>query len=625
MRVIITILGLTSSVFAQTVNFYGNPTGNNGNAGTSTGLAKGTLKSLDTLANASTIDTVIINLAGNSTFSGTDGIALNRGKVFVKSYNPSGSGTYNFPILKGTDNYTTGWSLTGSNTYYQDIANSITISVNNYAYMYVVEVDTLLERTAPYTARRYLRRAVSQAAVDTIPGSYFSPVTVPTTPITMYLHTSDGVSPNNHPSYRYEVVTRDRAINRNLGGTFGNYVNIEKVIAMDYGQGTGNIASRCDSSNLYRVVIVGNTTHQGVYGMKSIIDRCLYMEGDRTLDGTGIIIYQVDGSPYTSTVSNSTFIDQGGIFYTHTSFGGGDHIHIGRINFHGNYAFNTRYKIIESVGYADTIDVNYLYAKDCKAVFSQNNAAITYLNNAVAQNTTQIIEFSKNTFITNSVYTSATDASTAISLNTGQKVDMRNSVIRTNPTNTPYPSEGGNVFGTADTSCRITSRYNICVVECPSDSYVRLGWANTFAGAGTGADIYDYNAYILVSGIPRWQITDGSTNGGNPYVFTFANWKIQSGQDSHSIMIDLRGNSEGLNRIFVDPDNGDYRLTDTPQADSIRAISAGMTTPLRRFAETPTREQAVSDIEQDVFTPVRNLFMPLPFYRRIGKLNFTRQ
>jgi hypothetical protein len=627
MRIILTISCFSfSSLFAQTtVNFYGNPsTGNNGNAGTSTGTAKQTLKSLDTLVNASVIDTVIVNLAGNSTFSGTDGLYLNRSKVFVKSYNPSGSGNYNFPILKGADNFTTGWSLSGAAyTYSQNIHNSITISVNNYSFMYVVEVDTALERTAPYTARRYLTRVASQAAVESTPGSYYSPVSAVASPVVMYLHTSDGVSPNNHPSYRYEVVTRDGAVDRDLGGTFGNYLSVDKVIAMDYGQGTGSIASRLDSFRMTRSVIVGNTTHQGVYGMKSIIDRCLFMEGDLTLDGTAIVFYQVDGSPYPSTVSNSTFLDQGGVLYTHTSFGGGDGIHIGRINFHGNYVFNSRYKIIESVGYADTMDVNYLYTKDCKAIVSNNGAGVTYMNNVIAQNATHMIQYSTNTFITNSLYTSKTAQSAAIILGTNHKVDIRNSVFRFNST---HFSDGGAATILGDTSCRVTSLHNIYIINVSSTAATELGRANTFAGAGDGPDIYDYNAYVLVSGNPIWKVTNYSTNGGDPSVFTFSNWKIQSGQDAHSIMIDLRGNPNGVNQIFVNPDAGDYRLANTPQADSIRAISAGMSTPLRTFVTAPTREQAVEDIEQNRFTPVRNLFIPTPTSRRrIGSLNFTDQ
>lgn len=627
MRSAITILFLwVSKGIAQTnTNYYLSASGNNGNAGTSTITAKGTLKSLDTLVNASTTDTVTANIAGGGTYSGTDGLYLNRGKVFVKSYNPAGAGSYRFPILKGTDNFTTGWTLSGAAyTYSQNIPNSITISVNNYAFMYVIEVDTALERTSPYTARRYLTRVASTAACEATAGSYYSPVSAVASPIVMYLHTSDGASPNNHASYRYEVVTRDRAVNRNLGGTFGNYVNVDKVIAIDYGQGTGGIASRQDSFRMTRSVIVGNTTHQGVYGMKSTIDRCLYLEGDRTLDGNSIVFYQVDGSPYPSTVSNTTFIDQVGVLYTHTSFGGGDGVHIGRINFHGNYVFNSTQSIISAVSYLDTLDVNYLYAKDCDAVFHLNGAVISYMSNTVAQNTNYLVEQSTNNFISNCLYTSKTAPSSAIILATGQKADIQNSVLRFKTTHTG--GEGGRVFSSADTSTRITSLRNIYVVETSTGGAVELGTAKTDLGAGTGPDIYDYNAYILVSGSPIWKVTKFSTNGGDPSVFTFANWKIQSGQDAHSILIDLRNNPNGLNQIFINPDAGDYRLADTPQADSIRAISAGMSTPLRTFVTTPTREQAVEDIEQNRFTPVLNLFLPTPSYkRRIANLNLTDQ
>jgi hypothetical protein len=626
MRLILTILCFSfSSLFAQTsVNFYGNPSGNNGNAGTSTGAAKRTLQSLDTLVNASVIDTVTVNLAGNSTFSGTDGLYLKRGKVFVKSYNPSGAGNYNFPILKGTDNFTTGWTLTGSNTWYQNIPNSITLGINYYAYMYVVEVDTLLEHTAPYTARRYLTRVASQAAVDTTEGSYYSPASIPVSPIIMYLHTSDGVSPNNHPSYRYEVVTRDRAINRNLGGGFGSYVNVDKLITIDYGQGTGNIASRQDSFIMTRSVILGNTIHQGVYGMKSIIDKCLFIGGDMSLNGGSIIFYQIDGSPHTSTISNTTFLDAPSVFYTHTSFGMGDGIHIGRVNFHGNYVFNTLSKVIESVAYLDTMDINYLYVKDCNSFERHNLAGISYLNNVVAQNTNIMIQQSQNNFLKNCLYTSkTTQIGIGVIISAQQKIDIQNSVFHFQSTNS---IGAGTMFREEDTSCRVTSLRNIFVINILQNAYTELATANNNGGAGTGPDIHDYNAYVLVSGNPIWKVTNHLNNGGDFSVFTFNNWKIQSGQDAHSIMIDLRGNPNGINQIFVNADAGDYRLADTPQADSIMAIGAGMSTPLRTFVNAPTREQAVSDVEQNRFTPVRNLFIPPPSgMRRIGNLNFTQQ
>jgi hypothetical protein len=249
-----------------------------------------------------------------------------------------------------------------------------------------------------------------------------------------------------------------------------------------------------------------------------------------------------------------------------------------------------------------------------------NEAAVTYMSNSIAQNATGLIQYSTNTFISNSLHTSKSTQSSSMILLAGQKVDVRNSVFHFK-----FSGEGG-AFVTADTSCRVTSLYNIYVIESTSSDYITLARANTYGGAGTGPDIHDYNAYIWIGGTPRWMVTDWATNGGDPYITSFSIWKVQSGQDAHSIMIDLRGNPNGLNQIFVNPEAGDFRLASTPQADSIRAIAAGMSTPLRTFVTAPTREQAVEDIEQNRFTPVRNLFIPTPGpRRRIGNLNITDQ
>lgn len=612
-------------------DFFGSVVnGNNGYSGSSKLTARKTLRSLDTAINASTRERVKVALEGGNIFEGTDGIALNRGGIDFTSYNRDKAGKYRFPILLGTDVFNTGWTLTGTNTYSQSIPNTITISLG-YAWMYVIEIDTALERLQPLTARRYLNYLPNTAAVDTTPNSYYCPSTLSSS-VTISIHTADGLSPNNNTKYRYEVVTRDRGINRNLGGDYGPSLTIEKLFAMDYGQGTGGFASREDSFYMYRSIVMGNTTHQGVYGNFSTVSNCAFIAGDKNIDGTSIIFYKGEGANETNTVQNSYFIDNQSVLYSHTSHGGGGGINHGRLNFYNNYVFNT-YSVAQTPVTVDTLDLNYCYVKNSSYLVNASESYLTFIRNSVMDRGIVLAYNTSNLFVDNSLYLSQAAQSTAIIMLQTQKLNLQHSILHMKTT-ISAGNEGGRMVGNADTSTMVTAKYNILIGQAQPGSYVEFFHANNYAGMGMAKEAIDYNVYIMVSGNPMWKLNDASVHGGDPSITSFASWKTYTGLDAHSIFIDLRNYEGDLKRVFIDPDAGNYNLTDSPQADSIRAVidvrgvPAGMRTPLVSFVGKPSREQVVDNIENDIFTPVSQymqLNSPGSNYQTIQRMTTTER
>jgi len=572
--------------------------GSNVNSGASKLYPKLTLRSIDTLINNSVNSTVTAAFEGGSIFN-SEGISLNRGQVSLKSYNMNKPRKYNLPLFKGTGTYNTGWVLTGGHTYQQSITNSILLSIGDYANMPVIEIDTLLEKTDPLTARKYLRRAVSLASVDTVAGSWWCPITSGS-PVTISIHTSDGISPNSHPKYRYEVVRLNGVVNRNLSGTDGGSLSVSGLFGMDWGQGTGPFASRQDSFSMDHCVVMGNTIHQLVCGNYSTVDKSAFIQGDPNIDGGAIIFYQIDGANETNTVSNCYFLDNPSILYSHTSFGVGGSVNHGRLNLFNSYAWNAG-SIVQTPLTVDTLDINYVYAKNSNSLISASESKIAYVKNTVLDNVGAIFSNCKNCVVTNTFYKSKKTPGQAIIASTNNRLRLTNSTLHVKNTSS-LGSDAGTFLNNSDTSSRVVVKNNIFIGEALPDAFVTFASANDHGGAGTSKDTFNFNAYIIVQGTPRWKLA----NGGS--VTSFSAWKTGTGQDANSIYIDLRttGNAD-LKRIFIDPDNGNYNLTSSVQADSIRAIIAGMKSPVINFVGKPTREQVVDFIENDYFQPVGRL------------------
>lgn len=588
-------------------SYYLSQYGNDGNDGRTTATPKRTPRAIDTLLAASTVATPLVFLEGGSIFRGTDGIVLDgRGNVVFNAYNRTQAGKYKLPILVGTDVFNTGWTLTGSNTYQQNIPNTVTISFGNYAYINVIEIDTALEKIQPLTARRYLTYVGSAALVETTPGSYFCPVVSPaSSPAFISMHTSDNASPNNHAKYRYEVVTRDRAINKTLTSSpYGNGVSVSNFFGMDFAQGTGPFASRMDSFYIKNSVMMGSALHLLVCGNYSTVDNVGFMAGDNTNQSIANVFYQITGANETNTVMNSTYLNcQEGV-YTHTSGTGASH---GKLLFKNNYVFGATKYVVQAAN-CDTTEVDNVYLNNSGSVL-RSGSSISFLKNTVANTTTTLVLETKNSFVNNCLIKSKPGTPSLVwlqSAGNGDKASFTKNIFHFKNT-TAGISDAGVLFN-FDATARLNAKNNIVIVDVPTTGYVNIATTDNSGGLASGPNRLDSNVYVILKGNLIWKTTNLSLNGGDPSIFSLAQWQTQSGQDLHSIVIDLRTTTNSLKTIFNNPEAGDYTLTNSVQADSIRTLLCGMYTPPTTFIATPTKDDIVAHIENGM--PYKNSSFP---------------
>jgi len=136
----------------------------------------------------------------------------------------------------------------------------------------------------------------------------------------------------------------------------------------------------------------------------------------------------------------------------------------------------------------------------------------------------------------------------------------------------------------------LKANHNIYICDVNNNNSVYMYQANNIGGRGTSSNILsDYNAFVLLRG-SKFNWTAAPNNNGESSLATLLEWQSLTGQDKNSIVIDLRNNPLGLKTIFVDPDNGNYSLKQTLQADSIRQISAGTTNPPLFYPKRPLLE-----------------------------------
>ena len=163
--------------------FVSSVSGNDTNTGTSAGTAVKTIARLAAIDAASPRN--IWNLAAGSKWR--EQLTFPRSNMTVQAY---GSGT--MPILDGSDQIVSGWSKTAGETYtYQ-----VTVPLDNFNGTY----GNALRAWENDTGLLY---ETSIALVDSTPGSYY-PSDVNSSPITLYVHASDGTNPSaNGKTYEY--------------------------------------------------------------------------------------------------------------------------------------------------------------------------------------------------------------------------------------------------------------------------------------------------------------------------------------------------------------------------------------------------------------------------------------
>jgi len=584
------------TVAQENYDFYISNKGNDLFPGTSEQLAKKTFAGIAPI------------LKNFSTANGGVKVGLKSGDIFeegLETSYPIRLNTYDnsaqneFAILNGSKEFSTGWvKETGtSNTFKQAIpytgfAGYGINGIGSYSFIYVIEIDKALEKTAPFTARRLLKFVKSLTAVETVAGSFSTPINTNENPIPVFIHTSDGSSPNTNAKFRYEVTVRDWAVN----STNQQNNKFENLWVRGFGAGIGMLPGGANS--YYNKIVFGPGAAIHHLGVRSgIIDHSLFLPGSENTNAFAVVFYDVEGLGRHCTIKNSMFLDIREPVYAHTSLGTNfgavemDNV----VGFAGStetggfmYTSNTDSVILNNV-YTDGYMCGYNYGKAKYAAISNSyfkdvNFGIGYMP------TNPVITSVNNVFIK----TKGTSYTTGIYMQDNTSLTLNNSIIHlTNNYTSYWPNAGSFVNGAGGALSKITASRNIFICDIAPSATLIAATTNTNNGRATSTDTWNNNVYVLLKGNKiAWATTNASTNGGNSIIQNFDEWKEQSGQDQNSLFFDLRNDVRGLKAIFKDPGNGNYDLANTEEGNQIAALHAGMSDPITCFLQKPTYEEA---------------------------------
>ena len=514
---------------------------------------------------------------------------------------------HDFAILNGTKIFDTGWIKEpgGNYTFQQSIPYSGFVgyginAISQYSFMGIFEIDKLLEKTAPFSARKLLKYVNDITKVESNAGSFYMPLGNQN-PMPAYIHTSDGSSPDNNNKYRYEVTVRDWAVN----STYQKNNHFENLWVRGFGAGNGMLPG--GENSYYNKIIFGPGAGIHHLGLRSgTVNHSLFLPGARNTSQFALVFYDGEGLGWHCSIKNSIFLDIPMPLYAHTSFG-------------------TNWGIVEMdnvVGFADSVLVgpfmytsntdsvllNNIYADGYSSGYNYGNASYAGISNSIfkdvqfgiAYNTAFNAIQSKvdNVFIK----TAGTNFTSGLIIQDRTILNLHNAIVYVKNANN---SAGNSIVGTfisggGSTKNSIVASRNIFICDVGAGKSLTAATTNTNEGIATSKDSWDYNVYVLLRGNAiEWAVTNAITNEGSYVVRSFDDWKKQSGQDGHSIFFDLRKDPRGLKAIFEDPENGNYDLANTREGSQVAALQAGMTNPVSCFLKRPAYEEAAEMIRND--------------------------
>ncbi|MEP7107561.1 MAG: T9SS type A sorting domain-containing protein [Ferruginibacter sp.] len=593
------------SVAQEKFDYYLSAHGNDSNPGTSKLLAKKTINGIAPILKNFFIE------------NGSVKVGLRSGDIWeenlVTSY-PIQLNTYSdnsnkgeFAIMNGSKEFSTGWVReTGiGNTYKQAIPYTGFTGygingIGSYSYIYILEIDKELEKTAPFTARKLLKFQPALTIVENTAGSFYSPVNTNENPKQVYIHTSDGSSPNANLKYRYEVTVRDWAVN----GTYQQDNRFENLWVRGFGAGNGMLPGGANS--YYNKIIFGPGAAIHHLVLRSgTINNSLFLPGPKNTNAFAVVFYDVEGLGRHCTIKNSMFLDIGSPVYAHTSLG----TNYGAVEMDNVLGFADS---TETSGFIytfnnDSVILNKVYTDGYTTGYNYGNAKYAAISNSWFKDVTFGIAYSAKNPVLSSVdnvfiKTRGTTYTSGIIMQGNTSLTFTNSIIHIVNTskNTNGARAGSFVSGAGATTNKIVASGNIFICDIAPSKYLTAAVTNTNNGKATSKDRWNNNVYILLRGNNiLWTATNSLTNGGSTNIQNFDEWKRQSGQDQQSLFFDLRYDRRGLKAIFTDPENGNYDLANTAEGNQIAALRAGMISPITCFLQKPTYEEAASLIRNN--------------------------
>lgn len=575
---------------ANDYNFFVSNNGANTNDGKSAAAPKLHIDSIENFFNefASQNNGASLGLESNSIFR-------EQFSAFSDNVN---LGTFNlstgrrFAKITGMD-VIKDWGATPGilNVYKHSLEHSIDLLNPNYNNIIIAEIDTVLEKTNPVSAVKYLTLVASIDQCKTFKGSYYT-APLKENPAIIYIHPTEGEPGKN--KYRYEVTTRPYSID----GFYITGAKYENLFLQSSAYGFGMLAAG-NKSLVKNVIFQGGGTHHIVI-RNGEIDSCLFLPGPRGLSARIAVVFaEIDGSGKTNKISNSIFLDIPNPIYSHT-----------------DVSNNYKYLAIDKVyAFADTMDASSAFsASDTDSIHVSNSYAEGYptgWSGALAKLVFENCLFrniSRSAFEVLQSKSPVCDVNISnvlIAMNGNEKnlvaspegaafgiraplgnanVEVSNMVFHGFST-WKQPNQTMKVF---QTGAKLNARRNIYICDVNDNNALHVYKADNSSGIGSSTNIAsDSNVYILLRGSGfHWDVTPNNKNASN--IYSLLQWQTLTGQDKNSIFIDLRKNPLGLKAIFSDPLNGNWTLTQTPQADSVRKLAAGMTSPPLYYPKRPT-------------------------------------
>jgi hypothetical protein len=570
-----------TSLPLPSLKFYVSNNGLDSNSGISESSPKKNLDSISNLLKTVTpgAGPIAVSLETNSIFR-EELQPVNR--LQLTSFEKSSGGLR--PKITGLD-VVKNWTLTtGKKNVYQHLLTH-SVDLNNPAYSYIIiaEIDTAIEKVNPVGGVRYLRLTSSVDACENEPGTYYSP-DLRTNPVMVYIHPSTGIPEQN--KFRYEATTRRFSIN----GYYNDEASYSNLFLQSSGNGYGMLSGG-DRTLAKNIIFQGGGTHHFVI-KSGTVDSCLFLPGPQGLaNRIAGIFYEAEGNDNINRLSNSTFFDIPTPIYTHTN-GAVNHKSLTLDKLFAFGAPGDAYQAFSSAD-TDSTTLTNSYAENYPTGFYVGAAKIS-IQNTIFRNTNQsaiqvLQPKGASTEVKISNVLIKTDGNDA-NQNAGNgwvafglrapysniNAEVTNSIIHGYST---WNQNSEPAIKTFELRGRLRASRNIYICDINDNNYMHIVQGDNSGGTGTSSNISsDNNVYILVRGKGfHWFVNPN--NGNESSVLTLAQWQTLTGQDTHSVFIDLRNNLMGLKAVFVDPQNGNWSFASTDIAAIVKSTGAGMTNP----------------------------------------------
>ena len=612
-KIVLMWLALTSMqiIVAQQAHvFVSSSIGNENNTGLTPTTAK---KLLQPTLIASNINPLKVGCLANDVFN--ENFFSNK-SIQLSSYYLPNTNKALLATFNGSTMYNTGWQKeVGYNNIYsitiqpQGYVGNGVNGIGQYSFIYVTEVNKQTALQQPYTSKKPLRFINNVAQADTMQGSYVEEITNGPIAKKIYVHTSNSASPNNNENYQYQIAVKDWAI---YGFTIPNN-RYEKLWVYGYGAGVGMLSS---GTNAYYNRIIfgpgGGIHHLGVRG--GSINKCVFLPASENVTEYAVVFYDTQGNYGRNSINNSLFLGIDKPLYTHA--GSNSQIKFSSFSLNNVIAFSEKKGggIAIAGNDVDSILVNRMYASNYGFIYTNSYPAYVGITNSVFLNTVYGIKcFNRSTICkVENTYIQTEHPNRGTGINSGDSTNLfvTNSIIHLQcgkllANNSAFIING---TGKATNSCKIFR--NIFILSADSTNTIPAGKARAANATFNNGDEWDYNVYVLLKGKGIcWQMAN--TQGTNYVTLnTLEAWQTQTGQDAHSIYIDLRNDERGLKALFTDPDNGNFSLTNSTTAQLVKNISAGMLVPLQCYITKPTQEQAAAMVVNDNIVQINQCQLP---------------